>query len=106
MWPDFVEAGKINCGQAREELIKSLVMNLPDANRDTLAFFVPHLQRISACPKAKMPLSSMAKVFAPTIVGYSSREPGVELIETDQIIMAMEGIINVPSCVWDEILVG
>lgn len=106
MWSDFVEAGRIQCDQARGELVKSLVMNLPEANRVTLAFLIPHLQRMSSCPDAKMPLSSMSKVFAPTIVGYSSKEPGVEMSETGLIIAAMNGIMTLSTPFWDGITNG
>lgn len=105
-WKDFVRAGEIKDDSSRMEQIKSLIMSLPDANRHTLSFFIPHLQQISACPEAKMPLSSMAKVFSPTIVGYSSKEMGVELIETDLIIAAMAGILEIPQQFWDGLLAG
>ncbi|KAL1484315.1 hypothetical protein MTO96_050061 [Rhipicephalus appendiculatus] len=47
------------------------VMQLPPANRDTLAALVLHLQTVAAHPEAKMPLSNLARVFAPTVVGCS-----------------------------------
>lgn len=53
-----------------------------------------------------MPLSSMSKVFAPTIVGYSSKEPGVEMSETGLIIAAMNGIMTLSTPFWDGITNG
>lgn len=31
--------------------------------------------RVALCPDCKMPVSSLAKIFGPTIVGYSSMDP-------------------------------
>lgn len=103
MWNNFVEAGTLKCCTAKDAAIKSLIPYLPEANRDTLAFFVPHLQRISACPDAQMPISNMGIVFAPTIVGFS-QTPGAEMVETDLIIMTMEAILNVPEDFWNTVL--
>lgn len=75
--------------------ILEAVANLPPCNKDTLAFLILHLQRwgiiiclfehnfdyfsshrVSSYSDAnKMPVGSLAKVFGPTIVGYSSPEP-------------------------------
>ena len=43
--------------------------------RDTLAFVILHLMRVSQSPATKMPVHNLAKVFGPTIIGYSSPEP-------------------------------
>lgn len=103
MWSDFVDVAKIPCELQKVEQMKELVMRLPDANRETLAFIVPHIQRFSAYPEAKMPLSSLAKVFAPTLIGYSSNELGVEMSETLTIISAMDAILEIPTEFWDEL---
>jgi hypothetical protein len=33
------------------------------------------IHRVAACPDCKMPASNLARVFGPTIVGYSSANP-------------------------------
>jgi Rac GTPase-activating protein 1 len=48
------------------------IAELPQPNRDTLAFLVMHLQRVAGWEDCKMPISNLAKVFGPTIVGYST----------------------------------
>ena len=35
------------------------------------------------CPECKMPMSNLAKVFGPTIVGYSSINPVMETMLTE-----------------------
>jgi Rac GTPase-activating protein 1 len=44
-------------------------------NRDTIAFLILHLLRVAESEECKMPASNLAKVFGPTMVGYSSLEP-------------------------------
>lgn len=49
-----------------------------------------------------MPLSNLAKVFGPTIVGYSSPEPDQHTIYTETVIQAnvMARLLNVPTDFW------
>jgi Rac GTPase-activating protein 1 len=52
-----------------------VVSELPQPNRDTLAYMILHLQRVSEAKECKMNVSNLAKIFGPTIVGYSSDDP-------------------------------
>lgn len=54
------------------------VTQLPPPNRDTLAALVLHLQLVSETPETKMPISNLARVFGPTVVGYSM--PDIDLV--------------------------
>lgn len=49
-----------------------------------------------------MPLSNLAKVFGPTIVGYSSPEPDQHTIYTETVIQAnvMARLLDVPTDFW------
>lgn len=49
-----------------------------------------------------MPASNIAKVFGPTIVGYSSAEPDQHAIYTETIIQAsvMEKLLQIPADYW------
>ena len=51
------------------------VSELPQANRDTLAFLMIHLQRVSQSPDTKMDIANLAKVFGPTIVAHTVPNP-------------------------------
>lgn len=55
----------------------------------------------------KMPASNIAKVFGPTIVGYSSAEPDQHAIFTETIIQAsvMEKLLLIPADYWCRYLV-
>lgn len=58
------------------QILKSVVIQLPNANRDSLAFLFLHFRRvIDARVVTRMSTESMAKIFAPTIVGTQSTAP-------------------------------
>jgi Rac GTPase-activating protein 1 len=61
-------------------------------------------QRVAQCPEIKMPFANIAKVFGPTIVGYSSGDPDQEKMMTETYIQAlvMEGLLNVPTQYWSQ----
>ena len=45
----------------------------PPSNKDTLAYFILHLQQVAYYSTAnKMPLANLVTVFAPTVVGNGS----------------------------------
>lgn len=58
------------------------VSELPQANRDTLAAVILHLQKVSQSPETQMGISNLAKVFGPTLVGHRSSNPThIEMLE-------------------------
>jgi Rac GTPase-activating protein 1 len=75
---------------------------LPQPNRDTLAYLILHFQRISECPDVKMPLTNFAKIFGPTIVGYSCADPDQHKMfaETQVQFSVMFSLLNVPTDYW------
>jgi Rac GTPase-activating protein 1 len=83
------------------------IERLPQANRDTLAYLILHFQRIAECPEVKMPLSNFAKVFAPTIVGYSSAEPEEHKMfaETQIQYSVMFSLLNIPTDYWTRFII-
>lgn len=79
LWSKFSNAAQTipsddDEGTVSREVYRAIEM-LPQPNRDTLAYLIMHFQRISECPEVKMPLTNFAKIFGPTIVGYSCHEP-------------------------------
>ena len=83
----------------RIQLIEEAIMDLPEANRDTLAYLILHLQRISERSECKMPASNLARVFGPSIVGNSSAQlPPAEIINELKIQhQIVENLIRIPS---------
>jgi len=75
---------------------------MPQPNRDTLAFVMLHLQKVSECVESKMPASNLSKILGPTILGYSCPEPNptAMLAETGLQSIAMEKLIGIDSDYW------
>lgn len=78
LWDDFARAAAIKDKLDAEAALYQAISELPQPNRDTLAFLILHLQRISSTAECMMPISNLAKVFGPTLVGYSSQHPSRE----------------------------
>lgn len=86
-------------------IIRAVEM-LSQPNRDTLAYLIMHFQRISECPEVKMPLTNFAKIFGPTIVGYSTAEPDQHAMfaETQVQFSVMFALLNVPTEYWNKFI--
>lgn len=79
---------------------------LPQPNRDTLAYLIQHFQRISEIPDVKMPLTNFAKIFGPTIVGYSCLEPDQHMMfaQTQIQCSVMLALLSVPTDYWNKFI--
>ncbi|NXM85347.1 RGAP1 protein, partial [Oenanthe oenanthe] len=71
----FMEAAEISDEDNSIAAMYQAVAELPQANRDTLAFLMVHLQRVAQSPDTKMDISNLAKVFGPTIVAHAVPDP-------------------------------
>ncbi|XP_051153061.1 rac GTPase-activating protein 1-like [Leptopilina boulardi] len=102
LWADFVRAVALSDKQDSDAALYQAISELPQPNRDTLAFLILHLQRVSSSPECKMPISNLAKVFGPTLVGYSCQEPSVMsmLSETKNQAAIVESLLMIPSDYW------
>lgn len=106
-WNSFIDA--TNSSETTREIhekFMQLIDDLPHPNRDTLAYLILHLQKIANNPDSKMPVTNLARVFAPTIVGYSTADvqPPTMLEETEQQVKVMEYLLKIKSTFWSEIL--
>ncbi|KAK7873042.1 hypothetical protein R5R35_000336 [Gryllus longicercus] len=102
MWSDFVRCVEPSEEADQQARLYQVVSELPRPNRDTLAFILLHLQRVSECPECKMPASNLSKIFGPTIVGYScpNPEPQQMMKETMQQVEVMSLLMKTPSSYW------
>ncbi|KAF7266136.1 hypothetical protein GWI33_020506 [Rhynchophorus ferrugineus] len=106
LWKDFVQAVEAEDSQDVVPAFHQCISNLPQPNRDTLAYLILHLQKVAEAPECKMPISNLAKVFGPTVVGFSSDNPNRNqlLTETRQQIAVMEQLISLPREYWQSFL--
>lgn len=102
LWRDFVQAVEARDHQDVVPALYQCISELPQPNRDTLAYIVMHLQRVAESPECKMPIENLSKVFGPTIVGFSSDDPSPNILitETRQQIMVMEQLLRLPADYW------
>ncbi|XP_018574232.1 rac GTPase-activating protein 1-like, partial [Anoplophora glabripennis] len=102
LWNDFVQAVEAKDEQNIVPSLYHIISELPQPNRDTLAYVILHIQKIAKCPQCKMPIESLFKLFGPTIVGYSSKDanPNNLITETRQQDMVMTRLLKLPSEYW------
>lgn len=104
LWKDFCNAVQ-NPSEAdiQNDLYKTIDA-MPQTNRDTLAFLILHFQRIAECREVLMPLDNIARVFGPTIVGYSSPDPDQHAIFTEVYTqyMVMLNLLKIPFVYWSQ----
>ncbi|XP_018567297.1 rac GTPase-activating protein 1-like [Anoplophora glabripennis] len=106
LWNDFVQAVEAKDERDIVPTLYQVISELPQPNRDTLAYMILHLQKIAESPECKMPIENLSKVFGPTIVGYSSEDPNPNnlITETRQQGMVMERLLKLPSEYWSSFI--
>ncbi|GFR03435.1 rac GTPase-activating protein 1, partial [Trichonephila clavata] len=104
----FVEAA--NEDQIDEDislkLLYDAVCSLPQSNKATLAFLLLHLHRVAESTECKMPCENLAKIFGPTVVGYSSPNllNSSLLLETGQQCLVMQKLLKISTDLWQNLL--
>ncbi|KFW70084.1 Rac GTPase-activating protein 1, partial [Pygoscelis adeliae] len=72
------------------------------ANRDTLAFLMLHLLRVSCSPHCKMDVLNLSRVFGPTLVGHGSANPTPLAImeDTPRQCKVVARLLSLPTDFW------
>ncbi|NXF73659.1 RGAP1 protein, partial [Sclerurus mexicanus] len=102
----FMEAAEISDEDNSIAAIYQAVGELPQANRDTLAFLMVHLQRVAQSPDTKMDISNLAKVFGPTIVAHAVPDPDpmTLLQDTKRQPKVVERLLLLPMDYWSQLM--
>ncbi|KAL8163684.1 UNVERIFIED_CONTAM: Rac GTPase-activating protein 1 [Gekko kuhli] len=102
----FMEAAEIVDEDNSVAAMYQTVGELPQANRDTLAFLMIHLQRVAQSPDTKMDVGNLAKVFGPTIVGHAVPDPDPMTIfqDTKRQAKVVERLICLPVEYWNQFM--
>lgn len=106
MWTIFTSAAtNPDCTDAESNIYQA-VSELPQPNRDTMAFIMLHLQKVAAAKETKMTRSNLAKILGPTIIGYSSMDaqPAEIMNEVGVQAATMEKLIGIDSDYWSTFL--
>ncbi|XP_055682573.1 rac GTPase-activating protein 1 [Lutzomyia longipalpis] len=102
-WNDFCNAIQNPSPERAQRELFDAIENMPQANRDTLAFLIQHFQRIAQVPQVKMPIGNIAKIFAPTIVGTSHSDVSNHHAVLAQIniqVEILEALLGIPTDYW------
>ncbi|NWZ41878.1 RGAP1 protein, partial [Brachypodius atriceps] len=102
----FMEAAEISDEDNSIAAMYQAVGELPQANRDTLAFLMVHLQRVAQSPDTKMDISNLAKVFGPTIVAHAVPDPDpmTLLQDTKRQPKVVERLLLLPMDYWSQLM--
>ncbi|NWU12065.1 RGAP1 protein, partial [Cephalopterus ornatus] len=102
----FMEAAEISDEDNSVAAMYQAVGELPQANRDTLAFLMVHLQRVAQSPDTKMDISNLAKVFGPTIVAHAVPDPDpmTLLQDTKRQPKVVERLLLLPVDYWSQLM--
>uniref|UniRef100_A0A182VUE0 Rac GTPase-activating protein 1 n=1 Tax=Anopheles minimus TaxID=112268 RepID=A0A182VUE0_9DIPT len=95
-----------NGSQRKREQLYQLIGRLPAPNRDTLAFLMLHFQRVAQSEPAKMPIDNLARVFAPTIVGYTRADLDMNEMcaETYVQFSIVQAMLHIPTDYWSQFI--
>ncbi|NWZ95540.1 RGAP1 protein, partial [Nesospiza acunhae] len=102
----FMEAAEIPDEDNSIAAMYQAIGELPQANRDTLAFLMVHLQRVAQSPDTKMDISNLAKVFGPTIVAHAVPDPDpmTLLQDTKRQPKVVERLLLLPMGYWSQLM--
>ncbi|KAH0510676.1 Rac GTPase-activating protein 1 [Microtus ochrogaster] len=102
----FMEAAEITDEDNSTAAMYQAVSELPQANRDTLAFLMIHLQRVAQSPDTKMDIANLAKVFGPTIVAHTVPNPDPVTMFQDikRQLKVVERLLSLPLEYWNQFM--
>ncbi|XP_014841254.1 PREDICTED: rac GTPase-activating protein 1 isoform X1 [Poecilia mexicana] len=100
----FMDAAEVSDEDNSIALMYQTISDLPQPNRDTLAFLILHLKRVADSLDTKMDISNLARVFGPTIVGHAvpNPEPMTILQDTKRQPMVVERLLSLPVDYWSQ----
>ncbi|NXE58096.1 RGAP1 protein, partial [Casuarius casuarius] len=103
----FMEAAEILDEDNSVAAMYQAIGELPQANRDTLAFLMIHLQRVAQSPETKMDVANLAKVFGPTIVAHAVPDPDpmTLLQDTKRQPKVVERLLLLPVEYWSQFMI-
>lgn len=106
LWRDFVSAASMENFAEVNLFLLQAIDELPFANRDTLAYLMLHLQKVASSPACKMPITNLSRIFGPTIVGNTVKDPSPwlfsnELPKQQQVV---EALLKIPTDDWNVLI--
>ncbi|KAG7281125.1 hypothetical protein CRUP_027662 [Coryphaenoides rupestris] len=102
----FMEAAEIPDEDNSVAQLYQVISELPQPNRDTLAFLAVHFQRVSQSVATRMDVSNLSRVLGPTLVGHAvpNPEPMTMLQDTKRQPKVVERLLALPLEYWSQFL--
>ncbi|XP_031628223.1 rac GTPase-activating protein 1-like [Contarinia nasturtii] len=102
LWKNFSNAVQSIEEKKIERQLYNAIDLLPQANRDTLAYLILHLQRVANSKTVQMPIENLAKIFGPTVLGYSCSDIDHHAILSETMVQkdVMENLLKIPANFW------
>ncbi|KRY50523.1 DNA primase small subunit [Trichinella britovi] len=105
---DFISAAMEVDELKKMDHVHQAIKELPYPNRDTLCFLVMHLQRVAgASAFNKMPKTNLAKIFGPTVLGFSDQQAQnvTQMIDdSSKSELVMQLLLSLPQQYWKQYL--
>uniref|UniRef100_A0A672MR49 Rac GTPase-activating protein 1 n=1 Tax=Sinocyclocheilus grahami TaxID=75366 RepID=A0A672MR49_SINGR len=104
----FMDAAELSDDDNSIALMYQNISDLPQPNRDTLAFLIIHLQRVAQSKDTKMDITNLARVFGPTILGYAVPDPDPVTIlqDTKRQPKVIERLLSLPVEYWSQFMIS
>uniref|UniRef100_A0A9J8A4H2 Rac GTPase-activating protein 1 n=1 Tax=Cyprinus carpio carpio TaxID=630221 RepID=A0A9J8A4H2_CYPCA len=104
----FMDAAELSDDDNSIALMYQNISDLPQPNRDTLAFLIIHLQRVAQSKDTKMDVTNLARVFGPTIVGHAVPDPDPMTIlqDTKRQAKVVECLLGLPVEYWSQFMIN
>ncbi|XP_060784884.1 rac GTPase-activating protein 1 [Neoarius graeffei] len=102
----FMEAAELSDDDNSSAMMIQAIGELPQPNRETLAFLILHLQRVTQSPPCQMDQNNLARVFGPTIIGHGMSEPSPLTImrDTNTQPKVVLRLLSLPADYWNSLL--
>ncbi|XP_072541073.1 LOW QUALITY PROTEIN: rac GTPase-activating protein 1 [Salminus brasiliensis] len=102
----FMEASESGDDDNSSAMMFQAIGELPQTNRETLAFLMLHLQRVMHSPLCQMDRNNLSRVFGPTIVGHGMAEPSPLTImkDTNTQPKVVSRLLSFPADYWKSLL--
>ncbi|XP_059902547.1 rac GTPase-activating protein 1 [Gadus macrocephalus] len=102
----FMDAAEISDDDNSIAQMYQLISQLPQPNRDTLAFLAVHFQRVAQSVATRMDVSNLSRVLSPTLVGHAvaNPEPMTILQDTKRQPKVVERLLALPLEYWSQFL--
>ncbi|KAM9837870.1 rac GTPase-activating protein 1 [Aulostomus maculatus] len=102
----FMEASEMCDEPNSAAILFQAIAELPQANRDTLAFLMLHFHKVMKSPACQMDQINLSRVFGPTLVGHGMSEPSPTTImrDTSSQLRVMCRLLSLPEDYWRRVL--